>query len=392
MTGLGRVETRRVVLFDRGRPARLDSGATPGARRGRLRDLRHARRRRRQRGPRLPRADRGRERRGAPRRPGAPGLVGHADRPGQAGRHRPVLRRLAEPARRLPRHDRARVGRPRDGTAVRPGLPAADRARPQYACTAGCSRTSGSAARTRRIGGSLGGMQALQWALDEPGEVERAVLVCASARLSAQNIALSAAARAAILRDPGLRRRRAPRAGGRPDGGARHLPLRGGDAPQVRPRAARRRRGADDAGRRLRGRALPRPPGRGLPRALRRAQLPLPHARHGLLRAVRRRRAAPRRRARPALPAGVLRHATGASAPRTPRTSPASWTRWRHDVRHETVASPWGHDSFLLAVPAYHDLVRAFLAEGAPAGETRRAATLGWPGPPCRFPTSSAPC
>ena len=51
------------------------------------------------------------------------------------------------------------------------------------------------------IGGSLGGMQALQWALDQPAEVERAVLVCASARLTAQNIAFSKTARAAIRRD-----------------------------------------------------------------------------------------------------------------------------------------------------------------------------------------------
>jgi homoserine O-acetyltransferase len=52
------------------------------------------------------------------------------------------------------------------------------------------------------LGGSLGGMQALQWALDHPGEVQRAVLICASARLSAQNIAFSAVARSAITHDP----------------------------------------------------------------------------------------------------------------------------------------------------------------------------------------------
>ena len=49
------------------------------------------------------------------------------------------------------------------------------------------------------IGGSLGGMQVLQWALDHPGEVGHAVLVCASARLSAENLAFSAVGRAAIL-------------------------------------------------------------------------------------------------------------------------------------------------------------------------------------------------
>jgi homoserine O-acetyltransferase len=52
------------------------------------------------------------------------------------------------------------------------------------------------------VGGSLGGMQALQWALDYPEEVQRAVLVCVSARLNAQNIALTAVARAAIMSDP----------------------------------------------------------------------------------------------------------------------------------------------------------------------------------------------
>ncbi len=52
------------------------------------------------------------------------------------------------------------------------------------------------------IGGSLGGMQVLQWALDAPAQVERAVLVCASARLTAQNIGFTAVARTAIMRDP----------------------------------------------------------------------------------------------------------------------------------------------------------------------------------------------
>ncbi|WP_320668560.1 homoserine O-acetyltransferase MetX [Patulibacter defluvii] len=52
------------------------------------------------------------------------------------------------------------------------------------------------------VGGSLGGMQVLEWLLQAPEQVDRAVIVAASARLSAQNIALSTAAREAILRDP----------------------------------------------------------------------------------------------------------------------------------------------------------------------------------------------
>lgn len=52
------------------------------------------------------------------------------------------------------------------------------------------------------VGGSLGGMQALQWAIDHPTEVGGAAIIAASARLSAQNIAFSAVAREAIMRDP----------------------------------------------------------------------------------------------------------------------------------------------------------------------------------------------
>ena len=52
------------------------------------------------------------------------------------------------------------------------------------------------------IGGSLGGMQVLQWALDHPEDLGAALVICASSRLSAQNIAFSAVAREAIMGDP----------------------------------------------------------------------------------------------------------------------------------------------------------------------------------------------
>ncbi len=52
------------------------------------------------------------------------------------------------------------------------------------------------------VGGSLGGMQILEWALEEPERIDRAVLVAASSRLTTENIAFSAVARAAILEDP----------------------------------------------------------------------------------------------------------------------------------------------------------------------------------------------
>ncbi|MGE0625162.1 MAG: homoserine O-acetyltransferase [Pseudomonadales bacterium] len=52
------------------------------------------------------------------------------------------------------------------------------------------------------VGGSLGGMQAMQWAIDEPDRIGAAVLIASAAKLSAQNIAFNEIARQAILSDP----------------------------------------------------------------------------------------------------------------------------------------------------------------------------------------------
>lgn len=51
------------------------------------------------------------------------------------------------------------------------------------------------------VGGSLGGMQVMAWALDYPEEMSNAVLAATSSRLTAQNIAFSAVGREAIMRD-----------------------------------------------------------------------------------------------------------------------------------------------------------------------------------------------
>ena len=52
------------------------------------------------------------------------------------------------------------------------------------------------------IGGSLGGMQALQWAIDFPERIRHALVIAAAPKLSAQNIAFNEVARQAILTDP----------------------------------------------------------------------------------------------------------------------------------------------------------------------------------------------
>ena len=52
------------------------------------------------------------------------------------------------------------------------------------------------------IGGSLGGMQALQWSVDFPDLTRHVVAIAAAPRLSTQNIAFNEVARQAILTDP----------------------------------------------------------------------------------------------------------------------------------------------------------------------------------------------
>jgi len=52
------------------------------------------------------------------------------------------------------------------------------------------------------MGGSLGAMQALQWALSYPERVRNSIVIAATPRLSAQNIAFNEVARQAIMTDP----------------------------------------------------------------------------------------------------------------------------------------------------------------------------------------------
>ncbi len=51
------------------------------------------------------------------------------------------------------------------------------------------------------VGGSLGGMQALQWSLSYPDRVKHAVVIASTPRLTAQNIAFNEVARQAITSD-----------------------------------------------------------------------------------------------------------------------------------------------------------------------------------------------
>jgi homoserine O-acetyltransferase len=52
------------------------------------------------------------------------------------------------------------------------------------------------------MGGSLGAMQAMQWAISQPSRVAHSIVIAAAPKLSAQNIAFNEVARQAITTDP----------------------------------------------------------------------------------------------------------------------------------------------------------------------------------------------
>jgi homoserine O-acetyltransferase/O-succinyltransferase len=90
---------------------------------------------------------------------------------------------------------------PRTGTAYGPAFPAVTvrdwvRSQRLLADHLGIERFAAV------IGGSLGGMQAMQWAKDYPERLRAALLIACASRLSAQNIAFNEIARQSIMGDP----------------------------------------------------------------------------------------------------------------------------------------------------------------------------------------------
>lgn len=63
------------------------------------------------------------------------------------------------------------------------------------------------------VGGSMGGMQALQWSVDYPERLKRCVIIASTPKLTAQNIAFNEVARQSILSDPDFNKGRYLEAG-----------------------------------------------------------------------------------------------------------------------------------------------------------------------------------
>ena len=221
------------------------------------------------------------------------------------------------------------------------------------------------------IGGSLGGMQALQWALHYPDDLGAAIIIASTAHLTAQNIAFSAVARAAILRDPEFRDGNY-HAHGQPAYG---LSLARMIAPITYLSEAAMR---EKFGRRLQGSEVPRP---GFDVDFQ-VESYLEHQGNSFLNRF------------DALSYLYLTRcmdyfdpfADEAAAVRRLQATRARFllisfdTDWRFSTAHSKeivrvllaahrevsfreIPSPWGHDSFLLRIPEYHRTVQGFLAQ-----------------------------
>ena len=221
------------------------------------------------------------------------------------------------------------------------------------------------------IGGSLGGMQALQWALDYPDDLGAAIIIASTAHLTAQNIAFSAVARAAILRDPEFR-----------DGNYHEhgQPAYGLSLARMIAHITYLSEAAmrEKFGRRLQGSEVPRP---GFDVDFQ-VESYLEHQGNSFLNRF------------DALSYLYLTRcmdyfdpfADEAAAVRRLQATRARFllisfdTDWRFSTAHSKeivrvllaahrevsfreIPSPWGHDSFLLRIPEYHRTVQGFLAQ-----------------------------
>lgn len=218
------------------------------------------------------------------------------------------------------------------------------------------------------LGGSLGGMQVLQWGLSYPEELRNAIVVAASSRLTAQNIAFSAVARRAIMDDPNFADGSYSDQEGNPDTGlaiARmmaHITYLSEDALTEKfGRSPHPERGA---------------PGFGIDFAV---ESYLDHQGQVFTERFDALSYLYLSRVMDYFDPFASHDATAAI-----QAHPINWlimsfdTDWRFGTDHSRrivrrleraqqpvsfreIASPWGHDSFLLEVPTYHDTIRAYV-------------------------------
>ena len=136
--------------------------------------------------------------------PTAP-VVGGRGRPRAGDRHRSLVRRVRQRARRLPGLHRSGLAAPDRRQAVRQPVPGHHDPRHGARPDSGSPTTSAIAAWHSVIGGSMGGMQVLEWAITFPHRVRSIVPIATCAQATAQQIAWGAIGRRAIRIDPNWR-------------------------------------------------------------------------------------------------------------------------------------------------------------------------------------------
>ena len=150
----------------------------------------------------LPCPDRRSARRQHPSRHRQARLVGHHGRPRQADRHQPLFRAVPQRYRRVHGLDRAELDQSRHRARVYgldfPVITVADMVRAQ----ARLLDHLGIPDVLSVLGGSMGGMQVLEWAATYKDRVFSAVPIACSARHSSQNIAFHEVGRQAVMADP----------------------------------------------------------------------------------------------------------------------------------------------------------------------------------------------
>ena len=128
-------------------------------------------------------------------------MVGRSDRAREGTRYGPLLHRVCERPRRLSGHDRAGQYRSQHRRALRPDLPQVtirDIVRTQHMLM----EHLGIGAWLSVVGGSMGGMQVLEWGAMFPEHVRSLAPIATTAAASPQQIGWSAVQRMAIAQDP----------------------------------------------------------------------------------------------------------------------------------------------------------------------------------------------
>ena len=128
-------------------------------------------------------------------------MVAAHGRSGQIPRPRRAFHHLRQHTRLALRHDRAAARQSGDRTPLLQRFPRTDDPRHGTGAPAAGRHSWASTASTRLVGSSVGGFQAVEWAVQEPERIGKLVLIATAAKASPWSIAIDETQRMAIEAD-----------------------------------------------------------------------------------------------------------------------------------------------------------------------------------------------